>query len=334
MAKRRPRLSLDLLKGFEAAARHLSFTRAAQELSLTQSAISREVKTLEEQLGQPLFSRGNRGLRLTDAGQALQRAVGEALKLIDEATDRLGKAGGAQALTVTTSVPLASLWLAPRLPRFTARHADVDVRIAASNRALDLVRERIDLALRWFAAGTAPPSAPWLMAMEVLPVCAPALLRDRTRPLRSPDDLTHRVLLEYEPATVNPTWLDWAGWFRALKLAQPRPTGMLRFSHYDQVIEAATKSAGVALGRFPHLMRHLREGLLVAPFGRRAVVDLGAWHLVTAPAAGERAVVKEFVAWLQEEARRDAEVGAPSAAGPGGRSRWNRRRAGRANPGT
>lgn len=101
--RHRPRLSLDLLKGFEAAARHLSFTRAAHELSLTQSAISREIKTLEEQLGRPLFSRVNRGLRLTDAGQGLYRAVGEALKLIDEATDRLAVSRHAETLAVTTS---------------------------------------------------------------------------------------------------------------------------------------------------------------------------------------------------------------------------------------
>src|SRR4029450_6432910 len=115
--RRRPRLSLDLLKGFEAAARHLSFTRAAQELSLTQSAVSREIKTLEEQLGRPLFTRVNRGLRLTDAGQGLHRAVGEALKLIDEATERLAMSGGGETLAVTTSAALASTGVGAKLPR-------------------------------------------------------------------------------------------------------------------------------------------------------------------------------------------------------------------------
>jgi LysR family glycine cleavage system transcriptional activator len=143
--------------------------------------------------------------------------------------------------------------------------------------------------------------------MEVLPVCAPALLRDRTRPLASPEDLAHHVLLEYEPAMLNPTWLDWTGWCRALKLPQPQPTGMLRFSHYDQVIEAAIECAGVALGRFPHLMRYLREGLLVAPFGRSAVVELGAWHVVVAPGASSRPIVQEFVDWLNDEVRRDVQ---------------------------
>jgi len=119
---RRPRLSLDLLKGFEAAARHLSFTYAARELSLTQSTISREIKTLEDQLGEPLFTRINRGLRLTDAGQVLYRAVGDALTLIDDATDRLAASRGGEMLTVTTSVPLASMWLVPKLQRFVQLH--------------------------------------------------------------------------------------------------------------------------------------------------------------------------------------------------------------------
>ena len=125
---RTSRLSLDLLKGFEAAARHLSFTRAAQELFLTQSAVSREIKTLEEQLGQPLFDRVNRGLRLTDAGQTLYRAVGEALLLIEQATGRLASTVTTETLTVTTSVPLASMWLVPKLQRFFQRYPDVEVR--------------------------------------------------------------------------------------------------------------------------------------------------------------------------------------------------------------
>lgn len=137
---RASRLSLDLLKGFEAAARHLSFTRAAQELFLTQSAVSREIKTLEQQLGQQLFQRVNRGLRLTDAGQTLYRAVAEALLLIEQATGRLASSPTTETLTVTTSVPLASMWLVPKLPRFFERCPDIDVRIVASNETLDLER--------------------------------------------------------------------------------------------------------------------------------------------------------------------------------------------------
>jgi len=152
--RRRPRLSLDLLKGFEAAARHLSFTQAAQDLSLTQSAISREIKTLEDQLGEPLFTRINRGLRLTDAGQVLYGAVSEALALIDEATDRLAASKGGEMLTVTTSAPLASMWLVPKLQRFVRLHPEVDMRSVAAAESVDLERERFDVAIRWAPPGS------------------------------------------------------------------------------------------------------------------------------------------------------------------------------------
>src|SRR5829696_232941 len=131
--RRRPRLSLHLLKGFEAAARHLSFTRAAQELCLTQSAVSREIKALEGQLGQPLFKRIHRGLRLTDAGQVLYDAVREALTLIADATERLCASVSGERLTITTSVPLASMWLVPKLRRFVLLHPEVDVRSVAAD---------------------------------------------------------------------------------------------------------------------------------------------------------------------------------------------------------
>ena len=157
--RRRQRLSLDLLKGFEAAARHLSFTRAADELALTQSAISREIRILEEQLGQPLFVRVHRGLRLTDAGMELQRAVAGAFELIDAATDRLGAGARAETLTVTTSAPLASMWLVPKLTAFFRLRPDVEVRCIAVDHKLDLDRERLDLAIRWAAPGSTPPEA-------------------------------------------------------------------------------------------------------------------------------------------------------------------------------
>ncbi len=140
--RRQPRLSLDLLRGFRAAARHLSFTRAAQELHVTQSAISREIKTLENQIGRPLFQRVHRALRLTRAGEELYRATDDALALIDAAANRI--AGSGSALAVTTTTALASLWLAPRLPRFYHLHPGIDVRITASNDKPDLEREHID----------------------------------------------------------------------------------------------------------------------------------------------------------------------------------------------
>lgn len=303
--RRRLRLSLDLLKGFEAAAHHLSFTRAAQELSLTQSAVSREIKTLEDQLGQPLFTRTNRGLRLTDAGQMLYRAVGEALTLIGEATDRLAASRG-ETLTVTTSVPLASMWLVPKLWRFLRLHPEVDVRSVAADQRLDLERERLDIAIRWGPPGSIVPGGEPLFDLEIFPVCSPALARDHARPLRSPADLPYHVLLDLETVTTRGPWSDWGPWLGAMKLSDLKPAGTLRFSHYDQVVQAAIDGSGVAIGRNPHNARHLREGLLVAPLGCEARLSWGTYCMLIAARSAERPVVKEFVAWLRDEIRQDA----------------------------
>ena len=304
---RRPRLSLDLLKGFEAAARHLSFTRAAKELSLTQSAISREIKKLEEQLGQRLFDRINRGLRLTACGQALHRAVGEALKLIDEATDRLGGTGAIETLTVTTSAPLASMWLVPRLSRFIRQRPEVDVRCVAANQWLDLQRERLDVALRWAPPGGSVPGGERLFDVEMFPVCAPGL-PDRSRPLATLGDLARHVLLDLETVTESGRWSDWAPWLEAKGLATLRPAGALRFSHYDQVVQAAVDGSGVAVGRHPHNANHLADGLLSAPLGAQGVLSWGSYFLLLSPRSAARPIVKQFAAWLREEVRADARI--------------------------
>ena len=306
--RRRLRFSLDLLKGFEAAARHLSFTRAAQELSLTQSAISREVKTLEDQLGCPLFDRVNRGLRLTDAGDALHRAVAEALGLIETAIDRLANSQGSETLAVTTSAALASMWLVPRLFRFLRLHPEVDVRSVAAERILDLERERLDLAIRWAPSGLTIPGGEPLFDVLMFPVCSPQLARDRQRPLASPGDLARHVILDLEMNTPAGRWSDWGPWLEAMAFADLQPAGALHFSHYDQVIQAAIDGSGVAIGRNPHNARQLRDGSLVAPFGPEAVIRRGTYFTVVSPRSAHRAVVQDFIAWLRDEARDDANI--------------------------
>ena len=182
---RAPRLSLDLLRAFRSAARHLSFTHAAREQFVTQSAISRAMRTLEEQLGQPLFHRVNRALTLTHAGEELFRASDEALGLIDATTDRL--TGSAGALAVTTTTALASTWLVPKLPQFARLHPGTDVRIFASNDMVDLEREHIDVALRFVPPDTDPPNADCLVEYRTFPVCLPAIARGcRPRLARAP----------------------------------------------------------------------------------------------------------------------------------------------------
>jgi DNA-binding transcriptional LysR family regulator len=309
--QRRPRLSLDLLKSFESAARHVSFTRAAEELFVTQSAVSRAVKTLEAQLGQPLFRRVNRGLELTDAGRMLQRVVGEALRRIEEAVDGLGSIESPR-LTVTTNVPFASLWLAPRLPRFARLHPDVDLRLAASNKVMDLEREHVDLAIRWMPHGAAPERGDLVAVERVLPVCAPALLADPERPLATRADLARHVLLQFEPDGMRAPWLDWTQWFDEGGAGPAGSAGTVRFSHYDQVIQAAIDGSGVALGRLPLVTRQLRSGLLVAPLGSDAVADGGSFFLVAAEDARQRPEVRAFAEWVTDELRREAAGDGPA----------------------
>ena len=298
VTRRRPRLSLDLLRGFRAAARHLSFTRAARELNVTQPAVSREIKALEAQLGLPLFRRANRALQLTQAGEELYRVTDEALAMIDTAAERLAGAGRS-LVAVTTTPALASTWLAPLLPGFALCEPSVDVRVVASNDAVDLEREHLDLALRYVPPWVDTPSGERLVDYMILPVCTPAYLRARGHRLAAPEDLAHHVRLDYETVLYGKTWYDWGHWFEALGLPATKPAGALRFSHYDQVIAAACAGGGVAIGKWPHLARHLRDGTLRVPLGRDWIARLGGFHVVYARGAERRDAVAAFVAWLR-----------------------------------
>lgn len=321
---------LDLLRGFEAAARHLSFTRAAEELFLTQSAISRQVQGLEDALGVPLFQRRHRALLLTDEGQVLQQAVTRVLRDLRETVDGITAAPGGM-ITVTTMVTFASLWLVPRLARFRQVHPEIDVRIAANNDVLDLERDRIDVAIRYAAADRVPSSATQLFGEEVVPVCAPDLLKDKARPLREPADLAHHVLLHDDaggsrfPAL---PYLQWDVWLQAMGLPELQPRGSLHFSHYDQLIQAAANGEGLALGRLPLLSKQIREGRLVTPFEKarargRGTVSTRGYYMLATPAAAGRPEVKHFMDWLLEEARHEAAAREPgtgaSPAAPAGR---------------
>lgn len=320
MQKRRRDLPpLDLLRGFEAAARHLSFTKAAQELFLTQSAVSRQVQGLEEALGVPLFQRRHRTLLLTDAGQLLQQVVARQLKELRDTVAHIG-AEPVRMLTVTTLVTFASLWLIPRLAHFRRLHPGIDVRIAAANEILDLERDRVDVAIRYVAPERAPPGSAMLFGEEVVPMCAPVLLKQKARPLREPADLVHHVLLHDDPenSRYQAQYLQWDIWLQAMGLPDLKPAGSVRFSHYDQMIQAAVRGEGVALGRLPLMSQQIEDGTLVAPFekarGRgRGTVSTRAYFIVAPPAARGRPEVQHFMDWLLAEARAEAGAREPEA---------------------
>jgi LysR family transcriptional regulator, glycine cleavage system transcriptional activator len=170
---------LAFLQGFEAAARTLSFTKAAEELFVTQSAVSRQIRALEDNLGLKLFERRSRSLTLTDNGQALYRIATDVFDRLQAATDRLRAETRARQLAITTTTGFASLWLIPRLRRFTALHPDIDVRLAATTDVLNLERSLIDIAIRYCRPETVPEGTVRLFGEEMIPVCSRALMRDK-----------------------------------------------------------------------------------------------------------------------------------------------------------
>ena len=292
---------LPALRGFEAAARQLSFTQAAEELSITQSAISRQIKTLEAAIGVPLFNRFNRSLALTEAGEALYRTASRALAEINTTVAAL-RGPQPRLVTVTTALSFASLWLVPRLAGFRARHAEIDVRIAANNSIVSLERERIDCAIRFCEPAAAPRDAIALMNEEAFPMVSPALLKDKARPLKTPADLAGQVLLRYEDTRLPS--LDWANWLTLWNVPTLKPAGSLTFSHYDQAISAAVEGEGVAIGRAPHVNRLVKQGKLVPLFASRSGSRIAVprqHFLIVARGSRHRAEVKAFAAWVFDE---------------------------------
>ena len=296
--------SLDSVRGFEAAARHLSFTRAAAELHVTQSAVSRQIKTLETELGVVLFERRHRALALTQAGQAFYRAAQDALRELDDAAAALQRGGPGEMVTVTTTVGFAALWLIPRLPDFRRAHPTIDVHISADNSLVNLERDRIDVAVRYCNPKVAPAGALRLFGEKVFPVCSRSLQRSRSHPLRTVQDLRHHVLLHLEDDRVKWPWLNWTVWFEAMHIPEVRPAGTLHFSQYDQMIQAAIEGQGVGLGRSVLVQRLLARRLLVAPFDQQFVASQE-YFAFAAPAAAVRPAVSSFMAWLQASAAPD-----------------------------
>ena len=302
MAKPRDIPSLDFLKGFDAAARHMSFTEAATEMFLTQSALSRQIKTLEEQIGHPLFVRGHRELKLTEAGVALQPVVRSVLADLARVVATIRARHGARRVSVSTTIPFASLWLIPRLPKFRQAHADVDVFVSADSSIVDLERGEIDVAVRYTQEDRAPKAARRLFGERIVPVVSPLLLRDKARPLRKLADLAHYLLLHLEDPLGRTPWVDWSSWLTSQGVSDLKPAGNLRFSQYDLLLQAAISGQGVALGRSPLIDHALAQRQLVTPFPKRYDSPRGYFALRGLHTAG-RVEVQQFVEWLAGEAK-------------------------------
>jgi len=293
MGRRLP--PLNAVRAFEAAARHLSFTLAAEELNVTQAAVSHQVKALEQRLGVPLFRRLNRGLRLTDAGALYRTELEDILDRLEQATERLRASEAAGLLTVSTGTSFASKWLVPRLQRFRERRPDIDVRIDADDALTDFRRDNVDLAIR-YGGGVYPGLySVKLLQDTVFPVCGPKLLEDRY-PLRAPEDLKHHTLL-HDQGVVE----DWSSWLRTAGVSGVDASRGPSFSHSAMLIEAAIAGQGVALARSSMVAHDLREGRLVQPFLLSLRPEFSYW-VVCPQATVDKPKIAEFRAWVLEEA--------------------------------
>ena len=290
--------NLNALKAFEAAARHLSFTKAAAELNVTQGAVSHQVQALEEQLGLLLFKRMNRRLALTEAGKSYLPALGEAFDRIAEATRRLGRDRSAGPLKLSTMPSFASRWLLPRLAKLRRVAPELELMISATPALVDLHDDQFDLVIR-FGVGSYPDLAEtFLMGDDVLPICAPALLQ-RGPGLRRPEDLAHHTLLHDE---VGPReqGVDWQRWLSAAGVKGIDLKRGPMFSDSSFVVQAAIAGEGVGLGRRSLCLDDLVAGRLVQPFGPVVPVAM-TYRLLTTPEKAGWPKVERFRAWIQAE---------------------------------
>jgi putative choline sulfate-utilization transcription factor len=293
--------ALDLFHTFEAVARHRSFTLAADELCLTQSAVSRQIKALEDALGLRLFRRLYRAIDLTAEGQRLFESVTRGLDEIIACLAALGASAKAPQVTVSASVAFAWFWLMPRLERFGALQPDVDLRVLATDQPVLPGAGEVDVAILFGSGQWEGLEARLLFGERVYPVCSPAYLRDHPV-LHRPEDLLDQTLLHLEYGKPSFGGVDWRSWLlRQGVNGQPVGRG-LRFNSYPMVLQAAEAGHGVALGWSYVTDPLLAEGRLVCPVDRTLETRDG-YYLCSSSAAGKSQGVSVFMDWLGAEAQ-------------------------------
>ena len=291
MPRRLPPLTT--LPAFDAAARHLSFTKAAAELHVTHGAVSRAIRNLEEQLGTRLFERGTRSVQLTSEGAAYAAEIGAALDRIGAATIVASAPKSAGVLNVSTSDGFAGRWLVPRLHRFHRANRDIDVRLSTSGTFSDFIRDGIDIAIRYGAGGYEGVISEFLAEEEVSPVCSPELLQGE-HALRTPNDLKHQRLIH------DNFRIDWATWLRAAGLDDINPNNGVRYESAAYAVEAAVHGEGVLLGRSALVSADLAAGRLVRPFDL-ALKSRWNYYVVYPDGALRQRKVRAFRDWLFSE---------------------------------
>lgn len=282
---------LNALRTFEAAARHLSFTKAAEELFVTQAAVSHQIRALEEHLGVALFRRFNRRLALTDQGQLLLPSVREAFDALLAGVDRLKAHCCSGSLSISTTPSFAARWLAPRLVRFQALYPEIETQLSATPRVVDFLREGFDCGVRYGQGGWPGMRAIELFRQELLPVCSPSLLAGE-RPLREPRDLVQHTLIH-----VLTDLEDWRTWLRAVGVTEIDPTRGLKFDSGPLALQSAISGAGVAISNRTIAGDDLASGRLVPPFDLEVAVE-ASYYFVAPEITADQPKVVLFRDWL------------------------------------
>jgi len=309
MATHPPRLrtrpiALGHLRAFEAVARLLNFRAAATELALTQSAVSRQIQALEDDVGTALFLRHTRSVELTSAGAVLLRGTAPALEKVDMAVRQIRQNLGRRSVTITTWASFASMWLIPRLEAFQQAHPDIDIRIDATDNAVDLATADVDLALRYATPQAVVDGAEYLFGEQLTPVVSPWLLK--TQPLNTVADLAQCTLIEAGDAyrTRHLQYLTWQRWLDTFKTpgTELAPKRWLYFNYAHQILQAALTGQGVALARTPLVADSLASGTLVEPLPHARLNSPLAYWLVRGPRGNQRPEVLAFANWLLAQA--------------------------------
>lgn len=291
-------------RAFLAVAKHLNFRAAADELALTQSAVSRQIQALEDEVGVPLFLRHTRAVELTSAGSQLHRAVGPALERVDSAVRQVRLSAGRKLVSITTWASFASMWLIPRMEEFQRDHPGIDIRIDATDAKQDLETSDVDLAIRYALPGTPMQGAHRLFGEQLAVVGSPWLLKNKPS-VRTPADVARFTLIEAGDAyrTQHLEWLSWRRWFEQFGTTQVQPERWIYFNYAHQIVQATLSGQGLALARMPLIADALASGDLVEVLPRHRLDSPLAYWLLLGPRSGHRPEVQAFCAWLQAQAQ-------------------------------
>lgn len=296
-------ISAGHLRAFEAVARHLNFRAAAEEMALTQSAVSRQIQSLEDEVGASLFLRHTRAVELTSAGAQLLAAVAQSLPRIDTAVRQIRQSAGRRSVAVTTFASFATMWLIPRLQQFQRAHPDIDIRIDASDTSLDLEVADVDLALRYGPHANMPAQAVRLFGEQLTPVLSPWLLKD-AQPLKTPADVAQFALIEAGDAhRSHLEWLTWRRWLDQHGHARLQPKRWLYFNYAHQMAQAALTGQGIVLARLPLVAENLASGELVEPLPQLRLDSPMAYWLIVGPRSAQRPEIQAFCEWLKQQAK-------------------------------